>query len=258
MTLGRSTTTFDFRDRVVLITGGTSGIGRAAAVSFARAGANVVVAGRRHEEGTRTVELIRQDGGEGKFVQADVSKIEQASSLVHQTVEEFGRLDIAFNNAGTEGPLGRLAELQEDGIEEAVNVNFHGTRFCMKFEIEQMLKHGSGAIVNCSSVAGLIGISGSSIYCATKHAILGLTKATALDYVGAGIRINAVAPGPIDTEMLKRITPRGTYDERSAAVPMARLGTPSEVADVVMWLSSDSAAFVTGQTIVVDGGLTIS
>lgn len=254
----RSTTSFDFGDKVVLITGGTSGIGRATAVSFAKAGARVVVAGRRDDAGAKTIELIRQDGGEGVFVKTDVSKLEQARSLLDHVVKTFGRLDIAFNNAGSEGPLGRLAELDEAEVEEAVNINFHGTRMCMKFEIEKMLNAGSGVIVNCSSVAGLIGIASSSIYCATKHAILGLTKAAALEYASSGIRINAIAPGPIETDMLKRIATHQQIHNRAAAVPMARLGTALEVADVVMWLASDSASFVMGQTIVVDGGLTIT
>ena len=245
------------QDKVALITGGTTGIGRATAIAFARAGAKVVVSGRRQKEGEETVRLVKEAGGTGTFVTADVSKPADVKNLVARTVATYGRLDIAFNNAGIEGgPMVPTAEQDDDDFDRVMDVNVKGVWLSMKHEIPAMLKTGGGAIVNTSSVAGVIGMAGVGPYVASKHAVIGLTKCAALEYGKQGIRVNAVAPAAIETPMLERFTESVPMAAMTAMHPIGRIGKPDEIADAVTWLSSAQASFVTGQTITIDGGFT--
>jgi NAD(P)-dependent dehydrogenase (short-subunit alcohol dehydrogenase family) len=236
--------------KVAIVTGGTSGIGRDAAVLFAKAGAKVVVAGRREKEGKGTVELVDAAGGEGLFIKTDVSRAADVDALVQKTVEKFGRLDIAFNNAGVEETFVPIAEESEENWDRIIDINLKGTWVCLKYEIRQMLKQGGGgAIVNMASVAGLIGAPGSAAYAASKHGVMGLTKSAAL------IRVNAVCPAVIDTPMGDRLF--GEPEMHKFAIglhPIGRFGTPVEIAEAVVWMCSDRASFMTGQAIVLDGG----
>ena len=243
--------------KVALVTGGTSGIGRTTAVAFAKAGAKVVVSGRREAEGAETVKLIEEAGGEGLFVRADVAKEADIKALVAATVEKFGRLDIAFNNAGVE-IAGPIPEATEEDFYRVTNINVWGVLASMKHEIPVMLEQGGGTIINTSSVAGQVGMAGASIYVASKHAVEGLTKTAALEYADKGIRVNAVAPRFIQTDMADRFA--GTEDEMRDYIislhPLGRPGVTREVADAVVWLASDEASFVTGHSLPVDGGFT--
>lgn len=244
----------DLTGKVAIVTGGGSGIGEAAAMAMARAGAAVVIGNRSAAEGERVVQAIRRGGGRAVFQPTDVSRPPDARALVERTVSEFGRLDIAHNNAGTEG---EQVPLHEQDIEKATllfDVNIKGVFYCMKYEIEQMLKTGGGAIVNTSSIFGLNGYPGWSLYTATKHAVTGMTKAAALDYAKQNIRVNAVAPGPIETALLVKGT-GGDPHSYAAFVPMGRIGQPDEIAGAVVWLLSDEASYVTGHTLPVDGGV---
>jgi NAD(P)-dependent dehydrogenase (short-subunit alcohol dehydrogenase family) len=244
------------KDKVALVTGGTSGIGRATAIAYAQQQAKVVVVGRRIDEGEETVRLIKEAGGEAIFVQADVTKEADVQAMVDKAVGVFGRLDIAFNNAGTVGENPSLIEQTEAEYDRTMNVNVKGVWLSMKYEITQMLKQGSGAIVNTASANGVIGLPGVPLYTASKHAVVGLTKAAALQYAKAGIRINVVAPAVIETDMFEAAT--GGQDEAKAYItglhPIGRIGTPLEVANAVLFLLSDLASFTTGETLMVDGG----
>ncbi|MBW4640869.1 MAG: SDR family oxidoreductase [Gloeocapsa sp. UFS-A4-WI-NPMV-4B04] len=245
------------KDKVALVTGGTSGIGRATAIAYAQQQAKVVVVvGRRMDEGEETVRLIKEAGGEAIFVQADVTKEADVKAMVDKTVGVFGRLDIAFNNAGTVGENPSLIEQTEAEYERMMNVNVKGVWLSMKYEIAQMLKQGSGSIVNTASANGVVALPDVPLYTASKHAVVGLTKAAALQYAKAGIRINVVAPAAIETDMFEAAT--GGQDEAKAYItglhPIGRIGTPLEVANTVLFLSSDMASFVTGETLMVDGG----
>ncbi|ABA25197.1 NAD-dependent epimerase/dehydratase (plasmid) [Trichormus variabilis ATCC 29413] len=244
------------KDKVALVTGGTSGIGRATAIAYAKQQAKVVVVGRRIDEGEETVRLIQEAGGEAFFVQSDVTKEADVKAMVDKAVGVFGRLDIAFNNAGMVGENPSLIEQTEAEYDRIMNVNVKGVWLSMKYEIAQMLKQGSGAIVNTSSGAGVVALPGVPLYTASKHAVVGLTKAAALQYAKAGIRINAVAPGSIETDMFEAAT--GGQDEVKAYItglhPIGRIGTPLEVANAVLFLSSDIASFITGEMLMVDGG----
>jgi NAD(P)-dependent dehydrogenase (short-subunit alcohol dehydrogenase family) len=239
------------------VTGGTSGIGRDAAVLFAKAGAKVVVAGRRETEGKETIELIRAAGGDGLFVKTDVAKAAEVQALVRKTVEKFGRLDVAFNNAGIEGSFSTIVEQPEADWDKTIGINLKGVWLSLKYEIQQMLKQGDGgAIVNMASVAGFIGSVGLATYSASKHGVMGLTKSAALECAKSGIRVNAVCPAVIETPMAERLFGADAETEKRMAGmhPIGRFGTPMEVAEAVVWMCSERASFMTGQSIVLDGG----
>ena len=232
--------------KTALVTGGGSGIGRAASLAYAGEGARVVVADVNVEGGEETVQLIKEAGGEAILVHADVSKPEDTQAMVAQAVETFGTLDCAFNTAGVSGGRAR----------RVISINLKGVWLCMKAEMPQLLKQGSGAIVNTASVAGLVGLTGTVAYVAAKHGVTGLTKAAAMEYSSSGIRVNAVCPGYIHTPMVQGIFDENEgYEDRVASRhPIGRLGEPSEIAAAVVWLSSDAASFVTGHNLPVDGG----
>jgi len=244
--------------KVALVTGGGSGIGRASALTFAREGAKVVVADVAVEGGEETVRLIQQRGGEAIFVKTDVSRAAEVEALVARAVQTYGRLDCAHNNAGIEGAAATTIDYAEDAWERVIAINLKGVWLCMKYEIPHLLKQGGGAIVNTASTAGLVGYRGGAAYVASKHGVVGLTKTAALEYTKAGVRVNAVCPGAIDTPMMGRITGhRPQRAERMAASePVGRMGRPEEIAEAVVWLCSEAASFVTGHAMAVDGGIT--
>ena len=241
--------------KVVLITGALTGIGRATAVAFAAEGYRVVVSGRREEEGTALAAELNATGAETAFIRADVRHEEDVKNLVEKTVARFGRLDIAVNNAGTEGQPGSVTEQTAESYTATFDTNVLGTLLSLKHEMKVMLSQGSGSIINISSTMGSKAAPGASIYTASKHAVEGLTKAAALEGAARGVRVNAVAPGPVDTGMLTRFT---RTDDRKAAliagVPMKRMGLPEEVAQAIVFLGSDKSPFLTGQILAVDGG----
>ncbi len=247
----------ELQNKVALVTGGTTGIGRDTAVLFAKAGAKVVVSGRRETEGEETSNLIRAAGGDGLFVKSDVSKSSDVQSLVQRTVEKFGRLDIAFNNAGIEGKWVPLIEQSLEDWDAVIDVNLKGTWLCLKYEIQQMLKQGGGGtIVNMSSVAGLMGAAGAGVYCASKHGVIGLTRTAALEHAANGIRVNAVCPAVIETAMSDRAFADPEANKRVLALhPIGRFGKPMEVAETVLWLCSSKSSFMTGHYIGLDGGM---
>ena len=248
--------TKNLENKVALITGGTTGIGRDTAVLFAKEGAKVVFTGRREAEGNETLKLVRAAGGEGLFLKSDVSKSADVQMMVQKTVEKFGRLDLAFNNAGVEGVWLPLADQTEENWDYVHNINLKGLWRCLKYEIQQMIKQGiGGAIVNMSSVAGVKGFPGAGIYIASKHGVLGLTKTAALECAAAGIRVNAVCPAVIETPMADRAFADPAFSKAVLAMhPLGRFGKPIEVAEAVLWLSSDKSSFTTGQFIAIDGG----
>jgi NAD(P)-dependent dehydrogenase (short-subunit alcohol dehydrogenase family) len=246
----------ELEGKVGLVTGGTSGIGRETAVLFAKAGAKVVVAGRRAPEGEETIELVRAAGGEGLFVKTDVSKASEVETLIQKAVERFGRLDVAFNNAGIEGVWTPIVRQSEEDWDRTIAVNLKGVWLCLKYEIRQMLKQGgAGAIVNMSSTTGLVGAVGAAAYSASKHGVIGLTKTAALENAKSGIRINAVCPGFVETPMADRVfRAPGVHKYVLSCHPIGRLGRPTEIAEAVLWMCSDRASFMTGQSLVLDGG----
>ncbi len=249
--------TKDLENKVALITGGTTGIGRDTAVLFAKEGAKVVFTGRREPEGNETLNLVRAAGGDGLFLKSDVSKAADVQSIVQKTVDKYGRLDLAFNNAGIEGVWMPLVDQTEENWDYVHNINLKGLWLCLKYEVQQMIKQGNGgAIVNMSSVAGLMGFAGSGIYVASKHGVLGLTKVAAIEYAPAKIRVNAVCPAVIETAMADRAFGDPETRKRVLAMhPLGRFGKPVEVAEAVLWLCSDKSSFTTGQYIGIDGGL---
>ncbi len=246
----------DLEGKVGIVTGGTSGIGRETAVLFAKSGAKVVVSGRREKEGEETVDLIRAIGGEGLFVRADVSKAPEVETLIRTAAEKFGRLDFAFNNAGIEGVWAPIVRQSEEDFDRTININLKGVWLCLKYEIQQMLKQaGGGAIVNMASTTGLVGSAGAGAYSASKHGVIGLTQTAALENAKRGIRINSVSPGFIETPMADRIFRiPGVRKYVLSCHPIGRLGRPVEVAEAVVWMCSDRATFMTGQSLVLDGG----
>lgn len=246
----------ELEGKVGLVTGGTSGIGRETAVLFAKAGAKVVVAGRREQEGQETIELIRTAGADGLFVKTDVSKASEVDALIQKTGEKFGHLDIAFNNAGVEGAWAPIARQSEEDFDRTISINLKGVWLCLKYEIRQMLMQGTGGtIVNMASVLGLVGSAGVSAYSASKHGVIGLTKTAALENAKKGIRVNAVCPGFVETPMSDRtLRVPAVHQHVLSGYPIGRFGTPQEIAEAVVWMCSDRASFMTGQSLVLDGG----
>jgi NAD(P)-dependent dehydrogenase (short-subunit alcohol dehydrogenase family) len=242
---------------VVLITGALAGIGRSTAIAFAKSGARLVVSGRRPDAGQALAAELRGLGAEAEFISADVRLEEDVRDLVDQTVQRFGRLDVAVNNAGTEGQPGPVTEQTAESYAATFDTNVLGTLLSMKHELRVMQQQGGGSIVNLSSTMGQRGAPGASVYVASKHAVEGLTKAAALEAAAYGVRVNAVAPGPIDTEMLSRFT--GSAERKAglvAGVPLKRVGKPDEIADAILFVASGKASFVTGQILGVNGGKT--
>ena len=245
------------RNMVALVRGAASGIGRATAVAFAEAGARAVVVADVNIEGLEeTAAMVRARGAEALAIRTDVSRAEDVERTVADAVAAFGRLDCAFNNAGIEGVMSPTAEIIETDWDRTLAINLTGVWLCMKAELPHLLAADGGAIVNCASVAGLVGFQGAASYVASKHGVVGLTKAAALDYAPTGVRINAVCPGVIQTPMIDRVLERDPAMEAAltAMEPVGRLGRADEIADAVVWLCSDAASFVTGQAIAIDGG----
>ena len=244
-----------FDDKVVLITGGSSGMGRDAAVAFGREGAKVVIAARRLPESEETAQMVRDAGGKATVAQADVSVEADVEAMVKHALDTFGRLDIAFNNAGVGGGGGDIHEVDQADWNQIFNINLKGLWLCMKYEVPQMIEGGGGSIVNNLSDAGLMGWAGNAVYTASKWGGVGLTKSAALQYIKRGIRINAVCPGYINTPMLGE---EFTIDELNEAmkdgIPAGRIGQPSEITDAVLWLCSDASSYVVGHMLAVEGG----
>jgi NAD(P)-dependent dehydrogenase (short-subunit alcohol dehydrogenase family) len=248
-----------FAGKVAFVTGAANGIGRAAALAFASAGASVVVADVSVDGNQETARLVERLGGLARAVRCDVTRGEDVKAALDQTVEAFGRLDFAFNNAGSEQALTTTTDLTEQEWDRILAINLRGVFLCMKHQIPLMLKQGGGAIVNASSGAGVKGFAGQAAYAAAKHGVIGLTKAAALECAPSRVRVNAVCPGIIDTPMMQRFT-RGTPEGRARVIaqePIGRMGKPEEIAAAVVWLCSDAAAFVVGHAMVIDGGQTV-
>lgn len=249
-------TPYDFSGKVAFVTGGASGIGRATALAFAEAGAWVAIADINDDGGLQTAHMIQESGGEAVYFKCDFGNVAATEHVVHSVVKQMGRIDCAFNNAGIEGESASTADCTVENWHRTIDINLRGTWLCMKHEIHTMLKQGGGTIVNCSSVAGLVGFAQSPAYVASKHGMIGLTKTAALEYAKQNIRVNAVCPGIIQTPMIDRATNKNEAlkVQLIAAEPIGRMGTPEEVAAAVLWLSSGQSTFVTGQALAVDGG----
>lgn len=249
---------FDFRNKIVLITGGGSGIGRSTAHAFSKAGAQVVLAGRSEQESMETIALM---GGEkaGSFIKADVTCFEDMKAAVQYVIDTYGRLDIAFNNAGVQPVNALLADVDPNDWERVLSVDLTGVFHSMKAEIPVMIAQGGGVIVNNASTSGVRGVASMAVYSAGKHAVVGLTKSAALEYAKAGLRINAVLPGPVDTppvRLAEKNNP-GTIEKAEKTIPLGRMAKPEEIADAVLFLSSEKSTFITGHSLVIDGGMTI-
>jgi len=248
-----------FNNKTVLITGASSGIGEAAAYAFAREGANVFLVARRVDRGEAVAQRIRDEGGNAVFHQADMANRDQIAGMVAACVDVFGGLDVAFNNAGIDGAFNvNIPDHPEDVWDDLLAINLTGVWFCMKHQIPAMLNRGGGSIINMASMAGVKGFPGSSGYAASKFGVVGITKAAALEYAAQGIRVNAVCPAVIRSEMADRVFGTDEADNEAQAAswhPIGRIGEAKEVADVVLWLASDEASFVTAETIQIDGGL---
>jgi NAD(P)-dependent dehydrogenase (short-subunit alcohol dehydrogenase family) len=247
-----------FSGKVALVTGGRSGIGQATAIAFAARGANVVIADWIEDESQQTLKAIQAAGAEAMFIKCNVSEKDDVKSMIDKTIDHFGRLDFAFNNAGVEGQIGAVHECTEANWDKIVDINLKGVWLCMKYELLHMRSHERGVIINCASVAGLKGFINLPAYVASKHGVVGLTKTAALENAGFGIRVNAVCPGVIRTPMVERIIDNDQEVEQqyTQMEPLGRMGSPKEVANTVVWLCSDEASFITGDAIPVDGGIT--
>lgn len=244
------------KGKVAFVTGASSGIGQATAIAFARDGANVVIADIFTDGAAETARKIEEFGRKVLFVKCDVSRVDDVKLAMNRTIETFGRLDCVFNNAGIEGRKSTTIDCTEENWDNTINVNLKSIWLCMKYQIPQMIKQGGGSIVNCASVAGLVGFQELPAYVASKHGIIGLTKTAALEYAKANVRVNAVCPGVIHTPMVDRIT-RDNADLQKQLIegePAGRMGKPEEIAEAVIWLCSDAASFVTGHPMAVDGG----
>jgi NAD(P)-dependent dehydrogenase (short-subunit alcohol dehydrogenase family) len=243
--------------KVAIVTGGNSGIGRATAIALAREGAKVTVAARRASEGEETVRLVKEAGSDAIFVKTDVAIENDVRSLVEKTVDTYGKLDYAVNNAGIGEKMTPLVEQTSEKFDQIMNTNVRGVWLSMKYEIPMMIKNGGGAIVNTSSGAGLVGFPQMPVYIASKHAVLGLTKSAALEYAKSGIRINAIAPGGVETDMLMQTVgdDHQFLETFRSMHPIGRIGRPEEIANTIVWLLSDKASFVLGHTLLVDGGI---
>jgi NAD(P)-dependent dehydrogenase (short-subunit alcohol dehydrogenase family) len=246
-----------FVGKVALVTGGGSGIGRATSLAFAKKGAKVVIAGRTREKIVETQEMIKNLGGEAIAVQADVSAEEQVREIIQTTIDQFGRIDFACNAAGIGGKLAPTADVTEEDFDRTLAINLKGVWLCMKYQIRQMLKQGSGAIVNISSINGLDGTPNAAIYSASKSGVISLTKSAALEYAKSNIRINAVCPGAVHTPMLEQVfnITGVTPSQYESKIPMNRIGDPNDIAHSVTWLCSDEASYITGHIMVIDGGV---
>ena len=246
-----------FAGKVVLVTGGSSGIGRATAIKFGEQGAKVVVAARREKEGNETAEMIKKAGGEGMFIRTDVRIASQVENMVQQTVKEYGRLDIAFNNAGMGGIMARLIRTSEELFDELVDTNFKGVWLSMKYEIPVMQQQGGGVIINNASISGVATAERLAVYSGSKHAAVGLSRAAAAEYGRDNIRVVAICPGWIKTVMTEELRARKDADAFRSMIPLKRWGEPEEVAEMVIWLASDAASFITGGAFTISGGMNV-
>ena len=246
----------DFEGKVALVTGAGAGIGRATALAFSEKGAKVVVADFAVEAGEETVKMIQQGGGEAIFIKVDVSHATEVEALINKTIETYGQLDCAANNAGISGPIVASIDLDEEDWNRVVNIDLKGVWLCMKYEIPQMIKQGGGSIVNTASMAGIVGFPAQAPYVASKHGVVGLTKSAALEYGTQSIRVNAVCPGVIHTSMVESVIEviPDIIDTLNQQAPVGRIGQPQEVAECILWLCSGAASFVTGHALAVDGG----
>lgn len=246
----------EFEGKTVFITGASSGIGRSTALEFAKLGSRVVLADIDDQKGTESADAIIKAGGKALFLHCDVSREEEVIKAIKKTVEHYGSLDCAFNNAGIEGEQARTHECTMENWKQVININLGGVFKCMKYQLPQMLKQKKGVIVNCSSIAGKVGFPGLPAYEASKHGVIGLTKNASLEYAKENIRINAVCPGPIETPMIERFTKKepSMRDQLTTPDPMGRMGKPAEIANAVVWLCSEKASYVTGHSMLIDGG----
>jgi NAD(P)-dependent dehydrogenase (short-subunit alcohol dehydrogenase family) len=247
----------EFTGKVALVTGGSSGIGRAAAIKLGERGARVVVANRREKEGMETVEMIKKAGGEAMFVRTDVRIASQVENMVNQTVKRYDRLDIAFNNAGVGGIMARLIRTTEETFNEVVDTNFKGVWLSMKYEIPVMQEQGGGIIINNSSIAGVSTAARLAVYSGSKHAVVAISNAAAAEYGGDNIRVVSICPGWIKTAMTEQLRARKDAEAFREAIPLKRWGEPEEVAEMVIWLASDAASFITGGTFTISGGMNV-
>lgn len=248
----------ELKDKVVIVTGASSGIGKATAIAFANEGVKLVIADVQDKEGEKLAEDIRQKENDCIYVHCDISQPSEVKQMVEKTVQKYGRLDIAYNNAGIEGEQAFLADSTQENFDRVIGTNLRGVWACMKYEIPEMIKQKKGVIVNCSSIAGIVGSQGISSYDASKHGVIGLTQTAALEYANQGIRINAVCPAGVKTPMLARFTKNDPEAEKQmdAMHPIGRAANPEEIANAVVFLCSDMASFITGHEMLVDGGFT--